>query len=236
MSSIKVNYLFDDVKEFKIVPLSAKREWMNLTGSAFAYRCVPLNVANTYGWAVINPENFTAEWNGEEGIDAIKVRFDNPYSNFAASHFGHGVLTISVDFILKTDPGISVFVRGIPNNILDNIVPLDGIVETDWLPFTFTYNYKFIKPGIVEFKKDEPLFSFFPIQRGFIEDFSITPTKIEDDKDFFEDYKKYRDSRNSYLEHNDGSFQKFYANGTGADGKAFNAPNHNKKTSVAKVQ
>jgi hypothetical protein len=46
--------------------------------------------------------------------------------------------------------------QGPPNHIKDGIQPLAGLVETDWLPFPFTMNWVFTRPGQVRFEKGEP--------------------------------------------------------------------------------
>jgi hypothetical protein len=233
LSKITINYLFGDQQNFKIVPLSGKRDWMTETSQGYAYRCVPLTVANTYGWTVLNPQDFVAEWNGNSSFDAVSISFKDPAYNYASSHFGSGILTIHPDFIIKTEEGVSTFVRGVPNSLQDDVEPLDGIVETDWLPFTFTFNFKFTKPGTVHFKKGDPLFSFFPIERGFIEKFEIETQRIDSDPELSNDFNVYSKSRLDYLNNNTGKYQKYYANGKGPE-KEYNILNHQKRTNVQK--
>jgi uncharacterized protein DUF6065 len=36
-----------------IRPAPVEREWMEATSQRFAYRCLPLNIANAYGWEVL---------------------------------------------------------------------------------------------------------------------------------------------------------------------------------------
>jgi hypothetical protein len=235
---ILVSRLFDH-EEFQIVPLHRKREWMNLTQDSYAYQCMPLNIANDYGWAVLSPTQFTATWNGKEDLDAIKINYAEEGFSFAHSHFGHGVLTISVDFVLRTPPKVSTYIRGIPNEIIDGLQPLDAIVETDWLPFTFTYNYKFLKPCTVRFEKNEPLFSFFPIKRGDIESYSMSSEKIEKDSKFYEEYEKYAASRQNYLDNMNNpeiakSTQRYYMNAKDPDGNNYEVVDHIKRVQVAK--
>jgi hypothetical protein len=206
---------------------------MTATPQGYAYRCVPLTVANTYGWAVLNPHDFVAEWDGNNAIDAVSIRFEGQGHSYASSHFGSGILTIHPDFILTTEENISTFVRGVPNSLQDGIEPLDGIVETDWLPFTFTFNYRFTKPGIVEFKKGDPLFSFYPIERGFIEKFSIETQEIDSNPELNADYIAYSKSRIDYLNNNTGKYQKYYAKGKGPE-KEYDIANHQKRTNVQK--
>ncbi|NDG04180.1 MAG: hypothetical protein EB121_02330 [Alphaproteobacteria bacterium] len=45
--------------------------------------------------------------------------------------------------------------RGAPNSAKHGIAPLDGLIETDWLPFGFTMNWRFTAPGQVTFERDD---------------------------------------------------------------------------------
>jgi hypothetical protein len=40
------------------------RPWMDETPQRFAYRCLPLSMANQAGWFVGCPASFVATWNG----------------------------------------------------------------------------------------------------------------------------------------------------------------------------
>lgn len=208
-NTIKLNYISDNIR-FRVEPLNTKRTWMDETQDKYAYKCIPLTVVNQYGWAVYAPDSFSAEWDGTSDYGSVKIEYDSN-ENFASSHFGNGILTISVDFIVKTSESTSLFVSGPPNLYKDGIYPLSGIVETDWLPFTFTFNYKFTRPGKVRFEKEDPIFSFFPIQRGYIESFLTLSANIEDDEELYRDFNEYNRLRSDYLANNDGKFQKFYA-------------------------
>lgn len=211
------------------------------TSDSYAYRCTPLNIANDYGWAALNPAQFTATWNGLESVDAISVIYeDDGEHDFAQSHFGHGILTIGVDFLLQTPKGVSTYIRGIPNETIDGLQPLDGIVETDWLPFTFTYNYKFTRPCTVRFYKDDPLFAFFPINRGEIEGYKISQRSIFEDQDLYKKYEEYAMARDSYFKHPEqvpANFkgQLYYSNAKTPKGERYNAENHTKKVKLNKV-
>lgn len=140
-----------------LVPARAERAWMDETRQRFAYRCLPLTIANSMGWELLRPMTLEAEWNGEAGIDAIVIGAESAeIEDHAASHFGAGVLTFMTHYLFRTEPGIGLTVRGSPNLPKDGIQPLEGIVETDWLDFPFTMNWKFTRPGKVRFEKGEP--------------------------------------------------------------------------------
>lgn len=202
-NKIELRYFDKNNILFKAVNPKVKRTWMDDTHNN-AYRCTPLNVANTYGWYVLCPMDFTAEWNGGPlGSDLVVTVINPPESEnedayrMTATNFGHGILSIIPDFIIKTSPGVSTYVRGVPNLVANGIQPLDGVVETDWLPFTFTYNFKFIKPGKIKFEKDQPLFSFFPVERGYVEEFNTSVSDIKDYPEFKKEYDMYANHRMS---------------------------------------
>ena len=207
---------------------------MNESLDKFAYKCLPLNVANQYGWSVLSPCDFKVSWYGGGSSNSVEV-FDIPeeFENIVSGHFGSGTFTINVDFIIKTPKGYSLYVRGVPNKDYGIVQPLDAIVETDWLPFTFTYNFKFIDSGVAEFKKGEELFSFFPIKRDTVENFSIHAQSIREDSNLERDYLEFTDSRMSALEHSATSkeqyrFQRFYLEGRGPS-KSYDIKSHIKR-------
>ena len=227
MNNIKICTLYGRKSDFLISASKTKRKWMDETEQKNAYKCLPLNVANQYGWTVHSPSNFYAEWNGKDDKNAVTTKG----LKGAHSVFGHGILTISVDFIIKTEKNISIYVKGVSNNPKDNIFPLEGIVETDWLPFTFTMNYKFYKPGKVEFYKNEPLFMFFPINRSFIENFNIEYFPMSLDEEMSINYNKYATSRTKHIIEKQEGWQKYYITGTVVDEKK-NLFNHKTKLNL----
>ena len=77
------------------------------TDDGFAYRCLPLNIANAHGWLILNPAPFIARWNGGSGIDAVDgAATAAGTSVVASSHFGSGVLTFNVNALFRTEAGL----------------------------------------------------------------------------------------------------------------------------------
>jgi hypothetical protein len=132
--------------------------------------------------------------------------------------------------MIKTPKGFSTYIRGVPNETKQGIKPLDAIVETDWLPFTFTYNFLLTDPGIYTFKKGEPLFTFFPIERNTVEKFELKESRIENNPELFKDFKEYSDKRENLLETiiktGKDLFQNFYRDGVKANGEKVDIKNH----------
>jgi len=187
----------------EIVPAPVERGWMDRTPEGFAYRCLPLNIANAHGWMVLNPAAFVAEWNGGPGLDAVTIR---PLATgagsaplVASSHFGAGVLTFNVNGLFRTEPGWDLFVTGPLNAPKDAIQPLTGIVETDWAPFTFTMNWKFTrKLAPVAFERGEPFCMFFPVMRGLVDGVEPEMRPLESDPDVEAAYAAWAESRRTF--------------------------------------
>jgi len=71
-----------------IRPAPVERDWMEATNQRYAYRCLPLNIANAYGWEVLCNAGFLAMWNGKTTNDAIIIQADPGTTAPAVSHFG----------------------------------------------------------------------------------------------------------------------------------------------------
>ena len=140
------------------VPMApARREREIFDRNPHAYKCLPLSTANAAGWELLCPAGFTATWDGGNGKDAIQVVYDDADApQFAKSHFAFGILTLETGWLFTTSEGIGLWVMGSPNDPKHGIAPLAGLVETDWLPYPFTMNWQFTRPGSIRFEKGEP--------------------------------------------------------------------------------
>jgi tetratricopeptide (TPR) repeat protein len=147
------------------------RNWMDATPNRFAYRCLPMVIANQAGWLLLNPRSFAATWDGREAAAGLTVEhLDAGDGRAAYSHFGSGVLTWDVRYLFRTPPGYNLHVRGPANSPKDGACALEGIVETDWNEATFTMNWKLTRPGLrVVFEAGEPFAMLSPVRRGELE-------------------------------------------------------------------
>lgn len=188
----------------KISPASSKRAWMDATNHSFAYRCLPLSVANSHGWVMGSPCSFWAYWDGNPNVEAITFKYDNDVvpKRPPISIFGGGTITFHVMGLFRTSPGWNLWVSGPPNTAKHGIAPLSGLIETDWSPYTFTMNWRFTKAGEwIRFEENEPFCFFFPVQRGVVEKTVPTIRPFSDDPKIAEDFKAWSDSRTAHNEH-----------------------------------
>ena len=193
----------------EIIPGRAKRNWMEVFAHRHPYRCLPLTMANTTGWEILCPVSFTATWNGGMGEKDITFRSEYPFpgfDDFVKSHFTHGVVTFHTGYLFRTPPGWQVWTMGAPNHIKDGIQPLSGLVETEWLPFPFTMNWLFTRPGSVHFTKGEPFCFITLVEDKKIEAFDIVRRSLDDEPDLrgqYDAWFKLREEFNRRLHFKD---------------------------------
>jgi Family of unknown function (DUF6065) len=194
-------YCVNPTLPMPIIPASQSRKWMDESNGRFAYRCLPLLMANQSGWFLLNSQRLCITWNGGRSADNLRIEaLDDGPPKLASSHFGHGIVTWDVPYLFRTSPGYDLLVRGPSNWPKDGIYPLDGVVETDWLGSTFSINWKMTRINHeVIFEAGEPLAMIAPQSRTELEAFRGEIRDIESDAAVLTDYRRWEDQRNEFI-------------------------------------
>ena len=241
-----IAYRIHKYPSLPIVPASSQLVWMDQTTARFAYRCLPLLIANQHGWFILNVHRIRAIWNGRADKEALRVKCaggppDTPCP--AESHFGHGVLTWNLNYLFRTPPGYNLWARGPANQPKDGATALEGIIETDWSVATFTMNWKITaidRP--IDFVPGEPICQISPVKRGEVETFHPSVADIDTQpqlKAMFEAWAKSRNSFNAALNDpasiaSQAQWQKEYLQGYGPGG--IKAPEHQTKVTLREFE
>jgi LPS sulfotransferase NodH len=213
---------------------SPARTWMNATANHFAYRCLPMLIANQWGWVFKTRHRIEAIWDGSQRPAGLVISSGVDESAITAcSHFGSGILTFRLGFLFQTPPGFNLHVRGPANWPKDGICALEGIVESDWLESTFTMNWKMTRPNHkVVFEADEPVAMISPVRRGQLEQFTPIIRPLDQNPELSEKYRIWAKSRETFNADlkvtgsgaNKAGWQKDYMRGRSLNGEA--APEH----------
>jgi Family of unknown function (DUF6065)/Cupin-like domain len=185
-----------------------QRDWMDASPSRFAYRCLPLTIANQTGLWIKNPVGFTATWLGPERPGSIDFQFDRSadvWRTWITNEFGLGIITWNTPFLFRTKPqGSRLLVCGPANEFKANAHPLTAIIESDWITMSFTMNWKIMNVGEpVRFEMGEPLFQAIPLLSNACADLegaSVTYKKLDDDPDVARAYREWDQSRVRFME------------------------------------
>ena len=139
-------FSFESLSEI-IQPLNKfnKRDWF----AKNFYQCLPLTIGNMQGFVISLPFEIDVFWNGGQKAEDLLFNFYEDEKKFVNkshvkvySHFGHGIFTVSPPFIMKTPPKVNLMTISPPNFLLPGLTPMCGVVETDNLRYTFTFNIK----------------------------------------------------------------------------------------------
>ncbi len=205
-----------------------KRDWF----TAHFYKCLPLTIGNQYGFTISLEYDIGFEWNGGDSTDSIKFFFNEKEQKFnkeypkISSHFGHGIITVDTPYFFRTPPGVNLMTINPPNYIIPNVTVMTGVVETDNLRRSFTFNLKIQIPNIrVNIVAGYPLGAFIPIPRYYSDKFNLDFAENLFDKEIVDeeiradkDTGKYRDEVEPNLKNRVG---KHYMQGKDVYGNIF---------------
>ncbi len=215
-----------------------RRDWMEASPSKFAYRCLPLTMANQTGWWIRNPVGFWAIWTGRPEPGSISFKFDaagEVWKNWINSQFGLGVITWNTPFLFRTKPaGSRLLIMGPANHFKSNLHPLTAIIESDWISMSFTMNWRVMTPNQpVRFDMGEPLFQVIPMASNIcldLERSKVTFQRLTDDPEVLASYMKWSEDRQKFHQQKaagqvrQDDWQKDYFQGKDAQGNPV-APN-----------
>jgi hypothetical protein len=207
-----------------IVPGRPQRAWMDSFAERHPYRCLPLSMANSTGWELLCRAGFAAEWNGGPLQSDIKLTPDRPNPDFqhmVTSHFTARRADVPRRLPVPHAAGVVADLRGTAEPSQGRDLSAAGLVETDWLPFPFTMNWQFTRPGRVRFERGEPFCFITPIREKLLDEFEPVQRSMEGNAPMrlqYEAWFKHRESFNSRLLRRDPAavkeaWQRFYFKG-----------------------
>jgi hypothetical protein len=159
-------------------PSPSRRAWMSEHPTA--YQCLPMVVANQWGWQVLCPTDVRVIWDGSILPSGLRVEVDPKWSPSIKSRFGRGIVTFSPPWLFRTPPGWDLYAKGPSNRWKPNGSPLEGVIETWWLNYTFTLNWKLVEPGELQFAAGESLAQLFPVPHATFKDATAIEAPIND--------------------------------------------------------
>jgi len=234
--NVKLHQVHPDFM-FEVEPASSKREWMDRVAGRAPYHCLPLQIANQAGWVVKSPSSFTVTWNGLDlpgrGLtfafhDEDSKRFETQVSN----HFGYGILTFNLPFVIETPPGIQTLARGLPNYFKDGIVPLEGVIETDNTEMSFTMNWRFTRPSKpVVFRRGDPICMISFLDLSLLEKVKLEVDLYEEgNPKHYQLFQEWQAARAAHIAEYKNGRMGHYTQGTDIRGTPF--PEHRKRLNL----
>lgn len=220
-----------DPTGFALEPAPHERPWMDATNGKFAYRCLPLTIANQAGWVVRAPFTFQIFWNDHPDQPAgrtLFMRAENPeeaapWAPWIGERFPGGILSIKLPYRFETDPGYGLVTRGPTNYFVHGATPLESFVDTSAGGAELWMDWKLLEPGrAIAFRKGEPLAMISPYPLDLLE--AVTPRvlSLSDNKALQEAHDLWSERRGAFIARDDRSpeeWQKDYFQGRNMAGE-----------------
>jgi hypothetical protein len=150
----------------KLEPLSIKRQWMDETWDAHAYKCFPVTLTNGLGWGISFPEDITFIWDGisDSSADHVKILSGEKY---AYSGRGNATISFNTGLMFRTDENISILQMPVPNQIIDGVQPFSTLISTSFFKGELPCAWRVTRPNVeITVKAGTPVISVLPISLG----------------------------------------------------------------------
>lgn len=146
-----------------VEPLSIKREWMDNTVDAHAYKCFPVSLTNGLGWGLSFPEDITFIWDGISDTTPDHVRVISGHK-YVYTERANATLSFNTGLVFKTDENVSLLQMPVPNLFRDGIQPFTTIISTSFFNGELPCAIRITKPNVeITIKANTPIVSILPI-------------------------------------------------------------------------
>lgn len=196
-----------------------KRDWMDATYNKHAYQCLPMTVANVYGWELQMEEELVVQWDGGNTPPTILSGETTASGRVQAVSSIIGMISINMGWVINTEEGFNTWISGPPNYFMDGAVPLTATLPSYWWPDESQMNWKITKIGEpVVFEAGSP-FCFFNIyDNTVLEGAEISVQNLWDDMNLVQSRIKYGDLKARNNIENPWTWTKGIKTGIDADG------------------
>lgn len=168
-----------------------KRDWMDATHNKHAYQCMPMTVANVYGWELLLPCEVRVVWRGENNQVEL---LNSP--KFVVPAGIIRMITFPIGWRFRTEPGYSIQIGGSPNLVLPGAHALSAIVPTDWWPDEFQMNWMITDPDReVIFPEGFPFMFFTVVKNEVVEGTKLVLDSLPESRETIQSRIKYGESK-----------------------------------------
>lgn len=146
-----------------VEPLSIKRDWMENTFDAHAYKCFPVGLSNQMGWGISFPEDITFIWDGisDSTPDHVTILSGEKY---AYSGRANGTISFNCGLMFKTDESLSIMSMPVPNLFFDGAVPFTTLISSSFFRGEIPIAWMITKANeVITIKAGTPVIAILPI-------------------------------------------------------------------------
>lgn len=172
-----------------IEQLPVKRDWMDKTVDAHAYRCFPVTLTNSLGWGISFPEDISFVWDGISDTrgDHVKILQGKKY---CYTERANATISFKTGLTFRTSEDVTLLQMPVPNMFIDGAQPFTTLISTSFFGGELPCAWKITKPNLpITIKANTPVISVLPISLNqlqnselFIDDIkNLPPIRIEEE-------------------------------------------------------
>jgi hypothetical protein len=196
-----------------------QRDWMDDTYNKHAYQCLPMTVANVYGWEMQMEDDLVVQWDGGQNPAKIISGEVSSSGRVQAVASIIGMISIQMSWVIRTEEGYNTWFTGSPNYFIDGAAPLSATIPTWWWPDESQMNWKITKIGEpVTFKAGTPFCFFNVYDNSVMESAEIETSNLWDDMGLVDSRAKYGRAKVQNMQDNPWTWTKGIKTGLDADG------------------
>lgn len=147
-------------------PLNAKRQWMDETFDAHAYKCFPVTLTNSLGWGISFPEDITFVWDGisDSTPDHVTVLQGEKYVSTGRAN---GTISFNTGLMFTTDEDVSMLQMPVPNYWRDGVQPFSTLISTSFFRGEIPCAWRITRPNVeITIEANTPIIALIPISLG----------------------------------------------------------------------
>ncbi len=193
-----------------------KREWMDNTANAHAYKCFPVTLANTLGWSVSFMDDIEFIWDGISEAADTHVQVIKDPAGVCSTQRANATISFYTGIFFETDEDTTMLQMVPPNYFIDGATPFTTLISTSFYQEAIPVAWRITRPNtIIRIPAGTPVATFIPISLKSLNDIELD---IED-KVWPEDWWTKREERSkAWAEKTKDGFTNFYRDAVEYDG------------------
>jgi hypothetical protein len=157
-----------------ISQLSVKRDWMEDTVDAHAYKCFPVTLTNSLGWGISFPEDISFVWDGVSDTYShhVRVLSGHKYCNLGRAN---GTISFKTGLVFRTNDKTTLLQMPVPNLFTEEYQSFTTLISTSFFQGELPCALKILKANqIITIKANTPISSIIPISLSDMQGSSIS--------------------------------------------------------------
>ena len=209
MKLMKITVYKNNETRSKIEQTKIKRDWMDETVDAHAYKCFPVSLANTIGWSISFLDDIEFSWDGVSDTTPDHVKVISDPGGVCTTQRANATISFYSGLFFETDEDVSMLQIVPPNFFVDGATPFTTIISTSVLKDAIPIAWKITRPDtVIKIPAGMPVATFIPISLKKYQDIELEiKDKVFKDTDWAE-----RDEKQKVWEEisRKGGFTNFY--------------------------